>query len=198
METILGTAISLFFMLDPIGNIPLILALIGNHTRSRQRWIILRESVVALLLMFVFLFFGRHILSAIGVQQQALSMTGGVVLFLIGLRMSLVHNEKDSEQPEEREDPFVVPIAIPFIAGPGVLAMVMLMTAKANMTVWGNLAALIIAWLASTLTLLIGQIMIKFLGKKGMDALQRLMGLTLTAMAVQMFMTGFKEFMLSK
>ena len=196
METILGVAISLLFMLDPIGNIPVVIALTRDLTRSRQRWIIIRESLFALALMLIFLFFGKDILRAIGVQTQALSMTGGVVLFLIGLQMSFPHSQEAMQLASDKE-PFVVPIAIPFIAGPGVLAMLMLMNAKANLSIYGNIAALFIAWFVSTIVLLIGQLMMKFLGNKGMDAVQRLMGLTLTAMAVQMFMHGFKEFMRS-
>ncbi len=195
METVLGVAISLFFMLDPIGNVPVITALVKNFTPGRQRAIIIRESIVALFLMLLFLFFGKNIIAAIGVEQQALSMTGGVVLFLIGIRMSFSSSDESISGYDSETEPFIVPIAIPFIAGPGVLAMLMLMMAKGVLTIWENLLALFIAWLATVVILVVGQILMKFLGPKGMDACQRLMGLALTAMAVQMFMNGFREFM---
>lgn len=193
---ILGMAVSLFFMLDPIGNLPLIFGIIKDCTPKRQRMIILRESLFALVLMVAFLFFGKHILNALGIEQQAMSMTGGVILFLIGIKMSMSSPSKNDDTLEEKE-PLVVPIAIPFIAGPGVLAMVMLMGNNV-MTLSEAILALISAWTASTLLLLAGQFVIKLLGNRAMEAIQRLMGLALTAMAVQMFMTGLKMFLFEK
>lgn len=193
MKTIWGLAISLFFMLDPVGNIPVIISLTKDMTRSRQRVIIIRESLIALGIMFLFLFFGRNLLDSIGVEQQALSMAGGAVLFLIGLRMSF--SSEDEVIVSSEKEPLVVPIAVPFIAGPGVLAMIMLMAAQHSGTPLINSAALVLAWIGSTIILLIGQLLLKFLGNRGMEAMQKLMGLVLTAMAVQMFMTGFKLFM---
>ena len=195
MDSILGVAISLFFMLDPIGNVPVLTGFVKDFTPVRKRFIMIRESLFALVLMLLFLFFGKHILGAIGVEQQALSMTGGVVLFLIGLRMSMPKEGEPSTAYSPENEPFIVPIAVPFIAGPGVLAMLMLLTAKGALPIWGNFIAVLTAWAGSTIVLVIGQSLMKHLGNKGMDACQRLMGLVLTAMAVQMFMNGFREFM---
>ena len=195
MDTILGVAISLFFMLDPIGNVPIFTGLVKDFTPARRRFIMIRESLIALLLMLIFMFFGKTILRALGIEQQALSMTGGVVLFLIGIKMSMASSGETVSSYNSENEPFVVPIAIPFIAGPGVLAMLMLLNAKGSLPVWSNLLAVFIAWLGSTIVLILGQSLMKLLGNKGMDAVQRLMGLALTAMAVQMFMTGFREFM---
>ncbi len=190
---IIGVAVSLYFMLDPIGNIPIVTGLIKDYTPKRQRLIIVRESLFALGLTVIFLFFGKHILLAMGVQQEAMSMTGGVILFLIGIKMSMTSAEVAGENLADKE-PFVVPIAIPFIAGPGVLAMVMVMGSEVE-ALSASLAALALAWLGSTVTLLVGQLLMKFLGSRAMEAIQKLMGLALTAMAVQMFMSGFRTFM---
>lgn len=195
MDNIWAVAISLFFMLDPIGNVPVLTGFVKNFTPARRHFIMVRESLFALALMLLFLFFGKHILGAIGVEQQALSMTGGVVLFLIGLRMSMPQEGETTTSYSSENEPFVVPIAVPFIAGPGVLAMLMLLTAKGALPIWENLLAVLMAWAGSTIVLVVGQSLMKRLGNKGMDACQRLMGLVLTAMAVQMFMNGFREFM---
>ncbi|MCQ2736152.1 MAG: MarC family protein [bacterium] len=192
---IVGMAIQLYFMMDPLGNIPLVVALIRNYPPKKQRMIILRESLFAFGVSLLFMLFGTQIMSAIDVQEESMKMTGGVILFIIGLKMSM---ESPSGQEEEaaQTEPFLVPIAVPFIAGPGVMAMVTVLGAEGkNTTITGAVLALVIAWVAGTLTLLLGQYISKFLGSKAMEAIQKLMGLALTAMAVNMFMVGFKSFM---
>lgn len=192
---IVGMAIQLYFMMDPLGNIPLVVAMIRNYPPKKQRMIILRESLFAFVVSLLFMLFGTQIMSAIDVQEESMKMTGGVILFIIGLKMSM---ESPSGQEEEaaQTEPFLVPIAVPFIAGPGLMAMVTVLGAEGkNTTITGAVLALVIAWVAGTLTLLLGQYISKFLGSKAMEAIQKLMGLALTAMAVNMFMVGFKSFM---
>ena len=123
-------------------------------------------------------------------------MTGGVILFLIGLRMSFPAKDDGPEEFDTSKEPLLVPLAIPLIAGPGVLGLVML-TAKRAQNIVGSLEALLIAWAACTIILLSSSVMARIMGSRGMEACQRLMGLALTGMAVQMFMSGFKTFMRS-
>ena len=190
---IFGMAVQLFFMFDPVGNIPVVTGLIKDYTPKRQRMIIVRESLFALGVTVLFMVFGEHIMKALDIRQESMGMTGGVILFLIGLKMSMGSGSVADEADGDRE-PFVVPIAVPFIAGPGIMAMVMVMGGDpARLS--GSIVALFAAWLASTVVLLLGQFLVKFLGGRAMEAIQKLMGLALTAMAVNMFMAGFKSFM---
>jgi len=196
MNSIWAVMLPLFLVLDPVGNVPIVVSMLKKYDRTRQRQIILRESLFALLIMVVFLFFGPAILRAMGVGQNALSMTGGVVLFLIGLHMSFPSKDSILGDMDPDKEPLLVPLAIPLIAGPGVLGMVMLTAQRADNPL-ECLAALVCAWAASTLILYLSNAFSRVLGRRGMEACQRLMGLALTAMAVQMFMMGFKIFMKS-
>lgn len=194
MDTIIQVAVSLFFVLDPIGNVPIIATILKNKEGRKKQWIIFRESFFALLLMVIFLFFGPVILKYMGIDQSSMDMAGGVVLFLIALRMSFPTKDSEDEHTNLNIDPFFVPIAIPLIAGPGVLGMVMLTARLTNNTVW-SFVSLLIAWAASTIILLCSGGISRIMGVRGMMAVQRLMGLALTAMSVHMFMIGFKTFM---
>ncbi|MFH0801591.1 MAG: MarC family protein [bacterium] len=196
MNSIWAVMVPVFLVLDPVGNVPIVVAMLKRYDVTRQRQIILRESLFALAVMTVFLFFGPVILRVMGVGQNALSMTGGVVIFLIGLHMSFPSKESFLGETDVEKEPLLVPLAIPLIAGPGVLGMVMLTAQRAD-NLFECLAALVCAWAASTLILYLSNAFSRVLGVRGMEACQRLMGLALTAMAVQMFMTGFKIFMKS-
>ena len=192
---IVGMIVSIFCMFDPVGNIPIVMPLVKDCTPKRQKIVILRECSIALCVILLFLFLGKHILNGLGIEQEALAMTGGVILFLIGLDMSMSNKKPEDEvTTNDDNEPFIVPIAIPLIAGPGVLSMIMVMSTEAK-SVWHVIIALLVAWTVNVIILLFGQFVAKYLGHRAMEALQRLMGLALTAISVQMFMNGFRIFM---
>jgi len=188
--------VSLFLVIDPFGNVPIVVSMLKNIDEKRRYVIILRESVFALIAMTVFLFFGPTILRLMDVGQPSMGMAGGVVLFLIGLHMSFPEQGGLMDTGEVSKEPFIVPVAIPLIAGPGTLGMVMVTYAKIH-SYGETFVALLTAWIASTAIMMLSGTVSKIMGKKGLEACQRLMGLALTAMAVDMFMNGFKTFMKS-
>ncbi len=188
--------VSLFLVIDAFGNVPIVVAMLKNLDEKRRYLVILRESTFALIAMTIFLFFGPAILQLMDVGQPSMGMAGGVVLFLIGLHMSFPEREGIMGPNEMSKEPFLVPLAIPLIAGPGTLGVVMVTYIKVH-SYLESYVALLAAWFASTAVLLLSGTVSRIMGKKGLEACQRLMGLALTAMAVNMFMTGFKTFMRS-
>lgn len=187
--TTFSAAILLFFVMDPIGNIPLFLAALKPVDPVRRFRVVGRELLIAYALLVAFLFVGRPLLSVLAISEPALTIAGGIVLFLIALRM--VFPAEHGKLGEDIDgEPFVVPLAVPYIAGPSALATVLLMTSRdpARRTDW--FFALSAAWLASAVILLLGARLSHFLGVKGITAIERLMGMVLVASAVQMFLDG--------
>ena len=187
--TAFSAAILLFFVMDPIGNIPLFLAALKPVDPARRLWVVGRELLIAYGLLVGFLYAGRPLLAVLGISEPALTMAGGIVLFLIAIRMVFPTAHGGLGEPVEGE-PFVVPLAIPYIAGPSALATVLLMTSRDPGRHGDWLLAVSLAWLASAVILLLGATLSRFLGEKGITAIERLMGMVLVASAVQMFLDG--------
>lgn len=194
MMTLYTTVITLILVMDPLGNIPVFLSMLSHVNPKRRRLIIFREAVIAYFILLFFLLFGQHILQSMNISQPALAIAGGIILFLISIRMIFPdHSQDDRTKPSF--EPFIVPLAIPLIAGPSTMAMVMLLASQApyNMPQW--IAALTVAWLVTAIILLFAGVLSNMLGERGLIAIEKLMGMILTTMAVQMFLTGFEQFL---
>jgi len=191
--SIYSAAITLVFVMDPLGNIPVFLSTLSHVESKRRYWVIFRESLFAFLILCAFLFFGDNILSGLGISQQALSISGGIILFLIAIKM-IFPPEENSRHERKTAEPFIVPLAIPLIAGPSAIATVMLFASQSQHHLSDSLLSLIIASTVSTLILLIAPQLRRLLGQKGLIAIERLMGMILTAIAVQMFLSGLEKF----
>lgn len=196
MDNILfSLTISLFLLMDPVGNVPVFLSVLKETDQKRHAQIIFRELIIALLVIICFYFIGDYLLKLLQVEQYAVMIAGGIILFIIALRMifPIYHLHEKNGLPKERE-PFIVPLAVPLVAGPAVLAAVMLFSHQEipTMTV---LIAIVIAWIASTMILLGSSFIKRFLGLRGIIALERLMGLLLTLIAVQMFLEGLRSYL---
>jgi MarC family membrane protein len=190
----LSMALALFLLMDSIGNVPLFIALLKNIPAKRQRKIIFRELVIALLIILLFWALGAPLLFFLNIEMPTILIAGGIILFLIAIKMIFPTRKiSKTEAPREKE-PFIVPLATPLVAGPAVLAAVMLYSGQRE-NAWVSISAIILAWVASTLILLCSPLLKKMLGDKGLTALERLMGLVLTLLAVQMFLDGVLRFM---
>jgi len=187
--TTLSAALLLFLILDPLGNIPVFLSLLKPLTPKRQRIILIRELLIALAVLFIFLWAGKYVLQAMHLRQESVSIAGGIVLFLIGLKMIFPSPEGMFGETEGGE-PFIVPMAIPLVAGPSGMAAVMLFSTQYpdRMLDWS--LALFIAWFATALILLSATSLYKLLGKPVLVAVERLMGMLLVAISVQMLLDG--------
>jgi multiple antibiotic resistance protein len=192
--TLLSAAVLLFFVMDPLGNVPLFLTALRQVDPSRIRKIIVRELLIALVVMVVFLFVGRYILELLHVSSAALTAGGGFILLLIALRMIFPTNEK-SLREETREEPFVVPLAVPYTAGPGLLATELLFMTREpdRWPIW--LGAVVLAWLASAVILYFSSHLRTLLGERGLTAVERLMGMLLVVVGVEMLMAGVVQYL---
>ena len=188
-------ALALFLLMDPIGNVPIFVSVLKDIDPRRQRAIIIRELIIALIIIILFNFLGDALLGFLNVTMPTILISGGIILFLIALKMIFPgRRDPDVELPQDKE-PFIVPLAIPLVAGPAVLAAVMLYSGQHKKDFMLPLGAIVIAWAASTLILLSSSLWQKLLGWRGLVACERLMGLILTLIAVQMFLEGMDIFM---
>lgn len=185
--------LSLFLLMDAIGNIPIFISLLKKLPPKRQAWIILRELLIALLTIFVFYFLGNVFLRALGISEQTVKISGGIILMIISLRMIFPEKTEETYKGPEHE-PFIVPLAIPLIAGPAILATVMIYS-RQMLPLHYVLIAITGAWALSTVILLFAPFIQKVLGKRGILALEKLMGLILTLISIQMFLDGLGGFL---
>ncbi|MDE3055351.1 MAG: YhgN family NAAT transporter [Verrucomicrobiota bacterium] len=189
---ILSIAFSLFLLMDPLGNVPLFLSILKHIPPKRQRIIIARELLIALTIIALFALAGDELLRFLSVDQATVHIAGGIILFLLCIHM-IFPSSTPSEPLSAVHEPFFVPLAIPLVAGPGVLAAVMIYAGQEEND-WIVLAALFIAWVASLLILLVSPLLQRLLGQRGLVAIERLMGLIVTLIAVQMFLEGIAGF----
>ncbi|HOJ85335.1 MAG TPA: MarC family protein [Elusimicrobiales bacterium] len=192
LTEIVSAVITLTLVMDPLGNIPLFISVLKNVKEEKRKRIIIRELFIALGLMLFFLFFGKWIVTLFSMDIVSLSVSGGIVLFLIAL--SMIFPSKENSIIDPKEEPFIVPLAIPLIAGPSVLSMILIYNMKdpGNIPTW--FLIVIISWLINVLILSFSSKIAKFLGEKGMNAIERLMGMVLITISVQMILNGIKKF----
>jgi MarC family membrane protein len=190
---IFSAGVLLLLVIDPFGNVPVVTAALSASDPARRRRVVLRECVIAYAILLAFMLGGRTFLEWLQLSEESLAIAGGIILFLIALRMVFRHPEGlFGELPGS--EPFIVPLAVPSIAGPSALATVMLMASRdpSHLAEW--IAALSAAMAVTTIVLLGAPYLTRVLGERGMVAAERLMGLVLTALAVQMLLNGIRAF----
>jgi MarC family membrane protein len=187
--TVASAALLLFLILDPLGNIPVFLGLLKPLPEARRRVVLGRELLIALGVLMVFLWGGKYALELMHLRQESVSIAGGIVLFLIGLRMIFPRPEGLMGDIPGGE-PFIVPMAIPLVAGPSGMAAVMLMGSNEPGRLMDWSLALLIAWLATAVILFSATYLYRWLGTRVLIAVERLMGMLLVAISVQMFLDG--------
>ena len=191
----LSAVILLTLVADPFGNMPLVNAMLGGVPEARRRLVVVRECLIAYGLLLVFMFGGHGFLALMHLSQTSLSIAGGVILFMIAIRM--VFAKLDGTFGEKAgSEPFIVPLATPLIAGPSALAAVMLMASRdpGKIGMWA--AAITVTMAITAVVLLAGTRLHRWLGEHAMQAIERLMGLILTAIAVEMLLAGIREFVM--
>ena len=189
--TLVSAALLLFLVLDPLGNIPFFVPALKNVAAPRRRLVVARELLVALVVLVLFLFAGPYILQLLDISEPALTIAGGVILFLIALRMIFPSSEKSMHEEVDGE-PFIVPLAIPYVAGPSALATELLLMSREPERWLEWLAALLLAWLASSIIIFFASGLAQYLGQKGLIAMERLMGMVLITVAINMLLNGIR------
>ncbi|MFW0094646.1 MAG: MarC family protein [Coxiella endosymbiont of Haemaphysalis qinghaiensis] len=191
--TLYTIAITLILVMDPLGNIPVFLAILRNYDTRTQTRIILRESAIAFIILGLFVFFGHYILHGLHITTPALGIAGGVILFIIALRMIFPSKQKAAK--EDFEEPLIVPLAVPLTAGPSAMAMVLLFVTRDPHHLWLVFLGVLIASIMFTAIMLFAPFLMKILGKRGLTAIERLMGMILTTISVQMFLSGIAQYL---
>lgn len=191
--TMLSLAVTLFFVLDPFGNLPIVLSLLAKLEPRRRALVLARETLIALGLLSAFYAAGPRFLALLGVDSSDLTISGGVVLGIIALRM--VFPEERGGRDERVEEPFIVPIAIPLMAGPSALATVMIMAARSSAEPLVGLGMILPAWFATSAVLAAGTAFGHLLPPRLLAAFERLSGLLLAVIAVHMVMTGVRAYL---
>ena len=186
---IISTTLVFFLIMDPLGNVPLFMSVLKSVPPERHLRVIGRELLIAYFILLIYLFAGRYILDFLGLSQEAISISGGIILFLIALRMIFPTSKGVFGDPMEGE-PLIVPLAIPAIAGPSSLAVLMLMTTTQAML--PLFIAISAAWLGTAIILLTSAPLHRVLGRRGLTAVERLMGMLLVMMAVQMMINAIR------
>ena len=190
---IASVAVTLFFIMDPLGNVPVFNAVLASFDARKRTIIIARELVLALLILLGFLFAGNAILGFLGLSQSSLNIAGGILLFIISLRM-IFPKTTSRDEIDGGEEPFLVPLAIPLVAGPSTIAILLLLSSGQpdRMAEWS--VALLLAWLGTTVLLVSAPLLLRVLGRRGARALERLMGMILVILATQMLLNGIRDF----
>ncbi|NKQ39946.1 MAG: NAAT family transporter [Sulfurovum sp.] len=192
--SIISTAILLLFILDPFGNIPILLSVLKNIDKQKHLKIIMREMLIGLLILLVFLFFGEAFLDLFGLETQAITIAGGIIFFVIAIKMIFPDPHGHSLFVAKGDDePLVVPIAIPMVSGPASIATLMLLAKSYPDDTGSILLSVLLAWGATSVILLSSPKLYKILKRRGLTALERLMGMLLLMMAVEMFIKGIRD-----
>jgi len=188
-----SAAVTLFLVMDPIGNVPVFNAILSNLDEKRRTRVVARELLIALFILLSFLLAGNAILAFLGLSQSSLNIAGGVLLFIISLRMIFPAPQNNDDENVD-DDPFIVPLAVPLTAGPSTIAVLLLLSSNQpeRMVEWS--LALLMAWLGATVILLSSAQLLKIIGKRGSRALERLMGMVLVILATQMLLNGIRDF----
>ncbi|WP_422667350.1 YhgN family NAAT transporter [Buchnera aphidicola] len=192
MTEIISTTILLTLIMDPLGNLPIFMAILKKIEPRRQKIIVIREMIIALIIMLLFLFIGEKILNILNLKTETVSISGGIILFFIALSMIFPSENIENNSMSLDEEPFLVPLAIPLVAGPSLLATLMLLSHQYLNNISSLVLSLFISWLLTLIILLLSGFFLQFFGIKGANALERLMGLILIMLSTQMFLDGIK------
>lgn len=192
---LLSAATLIFLTMDPIGNVPIFLSVLEDVAPERRVRVIARELLLALAIMMVFLFFGQYLLAVLHLSEHAIRISGGLILFMIALKMVFPVTRSAQVEDELHGEPLLVPLAVPLVAGPSVLATLLLLSTSEpeKMGLWT--LALIGTWAVSAVILLSAGKLQKYLGQRGLIAMERLMGMLLVGIAVQMLLDGIAAYL---
>ena len=189
--SIMSVSILLFMVMDPFGNVPFFVSALDGVAAERRRRVMIRELLVALAILSACLFVGPFFMKSMQVSEPSLRIAGGIILFLIAMKMVFGGADELFKDAPDGE-PFVVPLAVPYLAGPSAIATLMVLVGQEPDRWPAWLTALFIAWAAAAVILLASTRLAKLLGKRALYAIERLMGLILTALSVEMVLVGIR------
>jgi MarC family membrane protein len=194
-HTFLSAFILLLLVLDPLGSLPIFIPVMRQVEPRRRRWVALREVGIAFAVLFAFMFLGEGFLSVMHLSERSLEVAGGVILLMVAIRMIFSHEGGVYGTPEGKE-PLIFPLAVPLLAGPSAMATVLLLASRQPERMLSWVGALASAMAVSLLVLLLCDRIRRWVGDSVVSAVEKLMGLVLTAIAVEMILAGLKRYFL--
>ena len=189
---IFGIAALIFLVTDPFGNIAIIIAALKNVPAKRRLWVAARELLFALALLLLFLTFGDKVLSALGLSREATAIAGGIILFVIAMRLIFPGPQGVLGDLPDGE-PMLVPLATPALAGPSALAVLMTLRNTFTGELWELYLGVFLAWAATALILLQATALQRYLGSRGLMAIERLTGMLLIMLSVDMLLDNLQS-----
>lgn len=192
-HSLLSAFILLLLVLDPLGSLPVFIPIMRDVPPARRAWVAVREVGIAFGVLAAFMFLGEGFLHVMRLSERSLEVAGGVILLIIAIRMIFSHEGGVYGVPEGRE-PFIFPLAVPLLAGPSAMATVLLLASRQPDRMLSWVGALAAAMAVSGATLLLCDRIRRLLGDSVVSALEKLMGLVLTAIAVEMILAGLKRY----
>ena len=195
-HTFLSAFILLLLVLDPLGSLAIFIPIMRTVPPERRRWVAVREVGIAFGVLFAFMFFGEAFLRVMRLSERSLEVAGGVILLMVAIRMIFSHDGGVYGTPEGKE-PLIFPLAVPLLAGPSAMATVLLLASRQPDRVMSWVGALSCAMLVSGIVLLLCDRIRKLLGDSVVSAIEKLMGLVLTAIAVEMILAGLKRYFMA-
>ena len=195
-HTFLSAFILLLLVLDPLGSLPVFIPVMRQVEPQRRRWVALREVGIAFGVLFAFMILGEGFLRVMRLSERSLEVAGGVILLMVAIRMIFSHEGGVYGTPEGKE-PLIFPLAVPLLAGPSAMATVLLLASRQPERMWSWVGALASAMAVSLLVLLLCDRIRRWVGDSVVAAVEKLMGLVLTAIAVEMILAGLKRYFLA-
>ncbi len=190
--SLISIVLILFLIMDPLGNVAYFINILSHIPPKEQKWVIAREMLIALGVMIAFYFIGDWILDFLRVSDSAVSLTSGIILFLVSIKIIFPAPKSFRLQAHVETEPFIVPLAIPLIAGPALLATIMLFShMQGGVVLW----AILIGWILASAVLVSSPFLMRSLGRNGLIAIERLTGMILILLAIQRFMEGISLFL---
>ena len=191
---IITATITLLLIMNPLGNLPIFLSVLRHVEPKRRRLVLMRELLFALGFMLLFLWLGSGLLNFLGLRQESVSIAGGIILFIIALRLIFPQPGGVLGLPAG-DEPFIVPLAIPLISGPSLLAALILFANQAPDRMVDWTIASVLAWAITATVMMFSNIFLRALGQRGLNAIERLMGMILVMISVQMFLDGVMAYL---
>lgn len=193
-HSFLSALILLLLVLDPLGSLPIFIPIMREVPHKRRLRVAVREVGIAFCVLLAFMFFGETFLRVMHLSERSLEVAGGVILLIIAIRMIFGSSGESSYGLEAGKEPLIFPLAVPLLAGPSAMATVLLLASRQPERIWEWIGALGTAMVISFLTLLLCDRIRKLLGDSVVSAIEKLMGLVLTAIAVEMVLAGLKRY----
>lgn len=192
-HTFISALVLLLLVLDPFGSLPIFISVLRGVAPSRRTPVAVREVLIAFCVLSAFMFFGQGFLGLMHLSERSLEVAGGVILLIISIRMIFGSGE-DLYAADGSREPFVFPLAVPLLAGPSAMATVLLLASRQPEKMWTWIGALSVAMTVSGVVLLLAERIRQLIGSSMVNAMEKLMGLVLTAVAVEMILAGLKRY----